>query len=152
MCCFRLEISLSYWSSHPKWTGESLCFLLSTTHFLSLVQTMQYLWIGTEQGESTESQKCLSEWTSGGQLVQAPALSGTSANTSWGRPWLCLPAPWKLQRWRVHSPDRQHVPVLHHLLGEFFSWCPTWNLQPAICGRCPLLYHLRLQRTIFPSL
>lgn len=65
---------------------------------------------------------------------------------------LCLPEPWKLQRWRVHSPTRQHVPVLHQLLGELFSWCPTWNIQPMSRGHCPVLYHLTLRRIIFPSL
>ena len=149
MCCFwwDLPMILIISSQVSRWV-----LVLPTTHLPPLVQTMQYLWIGTEQGESTESQKCESEWTSGGQLVQAPALSGTSTNTSWNWPRLCLPEPWKPQRWRAQSPTRQHLPVLHHLLGNFFSWCPTWNVQPAICGHFPLLYHLTLQKIIFPSL
>lgn len=75
------------------------------------------------------------------------ALSRTSASNRWGGPWLCLPEPWKFQRWWLYSPTGQHVPVLHHFLSDFFfSWFPTWNVHPAICGNCSgcIIWHYTL--------
>lgn len=142
MCCFWLEISLSHWSSHTKWTGESFCFLLSTTHLLSLVQRPHYFWTGIE---STESQKCLSEWISGGQLVQAPALSGTTQTpVEVAHGFACLSPE--------NSQDGEHTALLDSMflycitfLVNFFpdAQPETFSLQFVAVAPCCIIWHYR---------